>query len=373
MRTHHADGWDLVRGALLALAFLATSAAAGPQAPAQELPVYEHWRTFNVDDGLPSDKVLCVLVDGAEVWAGTEKGLARRRDGAWQVLTTADGLAHDVVVALALSADSGDLWVGTMGGLSRVSGGAVRSFTQLDSGLINDVIYAVATVGPDVWVATASGVSVLHPASGTWELYNHQNTLMHEPWCYGLTSSPERVWIAVWGGGVVEHEPQRGTWKAYRDPDGEMELDLVRDDGLVHDVTSAVAWDGAALWVGTYFGLSRYDGRTWRTWLEHESPLPSNFVNFVRARDGWAWIATDAGLAASDGERWVVYARGEEPPVTTLRVQLDEGAVEERALAAALPHGFVFGVAPVRDGVWVATGRGLALGTRATPDHREER
>jgi hypothetical protein len=37
----------------------------------------------------------------------------------------------------------GDVWAGTMGGLSRISGGRIDSFTQLNSGLSNDVVYGV--------------------------------------------------------------------------------------------------------------------------------------------------------------------------------------------------------------------------------------
>ena len=346
---------------LCTLPLLLTQAA--PQAPvAADLPVYTHWRTFTVADGLPSNKVLCVLVDGDSVWAGTDAGLARLRDGRWEAFTTADGLAHDVVIALAAGAPAGDLWIGTMGGLSRFSAGRIDSFTQLDSGLINDVIYAVGTYRDQVWVATASGVSAYHTADKRWELFNHENTVMHEPWCYGFASSPDRVYIAVWAGGVVEHDPVRRTWKAYRDPDGEMEIDLVRDDGLVHDVISSVAWEDGVLWASTYFGLSRYDGRTWRSWLEHESPLPSNFINLVKVRQGWAWLATDLGLAATDGERWVVYSSTDQPPGSVVRIQRGKDAPEELVLSRGLAHDFVFGLAPDAERVWAATGRGLSLG-----------
>jgi ligand-binding sensor domain-containing protein len=360
--------------ALLLTTALATTAAAAPQeavAPADEPPVYTHWRTYGLEDGLPSERVLSIAVDGDVVWAGTEAGLARLRDGQWETFTTADGLAHDVVSALTVCEVTGDLWIGTMGGLSRFSAGRIDSFTQLDSGLINDVIYGLDAVRGDVWIATASGVSGYHPDENRWELYNHENTVMHEPWCYGVTATEDRILIAVWAGGVVEHDPERGTWKAYRDPDGEMEIDLVRDDGLVHDVISGVSWENGVLWASTYFGLSRYDGRTWRSWLEHESPLPSNFINFVKVRDGWAWLATDLGLAATDGRRWIVWSLTEESQAPQLAVHRSESESEQITPDGGLPHNFVFSVAPDRDRVWVATACGVALGSRAPiePDH----
>ena len=321
------------------------------------------WTTWTTLDGLPSDKVLCVLRDGGDVWAGTERGLARLADGVWTSFGTDDGLAHRVVTALALAEDTGDLWIGTLGGLSRWSGGCLDSFHQLDSGLINDVIYALEVMDGKVWVATAAGVSVLEPRSGDWSLYDHENTVMHEPWCYGLTQAPGAMWVAVWGGGVVEHDLQRGTWRAYRDPDGEMEIDLFRDDGLIHDVTSAVSFAEGVLWVGTYFGLSRYDGRAWRSWLEHESPLPSNFINAVRARGRVAWIGTDRGLAAFDGERWIVCHAADAGGDT--RVVAADGSETRVPCEGALAHDYVLGLWVDDDAVWVATAEGLSVGRRA--------
>jgi len=344
----------------------ARAAANGSPRAEDGLPVYRDWRTFGVKDGLPSDKVLCVLVDRNthDVWAGTDKGLARRRGRAWTVFTPKEGLAYPVVSSLAVCEKTGDLWIGTFGGLSRFSAGRFDSFNQLNSGLINDVIYSVAVVRGKVWAATAAGVSVYDPEKKSWALYDHENTVMHEPWCYGLTAAADRVFIAVWGGGVVEHSLERNTWKAYRDPDHEMEIDLFRDDGLVHDITSAVSYADGILWVATYFGLSRFDGRLWHSYLDHDTPLPSNFINFVRARGRWAWIATDKGLAAFDGQRWIIYRRSENEAGGS--IQITGGGAEPRSLAtpSALGHNYVLGVDPQADCVWVATPAGLSVGSR---------
>lgn len=40
------------------------------------VPVYLEWHTFTTRDGLPSDKVYAVRVDGDRIWAGTDAGLA---------------------------------------------------------------------------------------------------------------------------------------------------------------------------------------------------------------------------------------------------------------------------------------------------------
>ena len=92
-------------------------------------PVYQRWETFRIADGLPSDKVFCVAVDGDRVWAGTDRGLARYEAGEWTVYTKKDGLTHDAVLALAVDPATRDLWAGTMGGLTHWSAGRFRGFT----------------------------------------------------------------------------------------------------------------------------------------------------------------------------------------------------------------------------------------------------
>ncbi len=136
-------------------AHAAQAASAAPQVPRFR---FENFTTAN---GLPDNHVFSVLVDGDRIWAGTENGLALYQNHAWKTYTTADGLAHRAVLSLALDKNTGDLWAGTMGGLSRVSGGRIDTYTQLNSGLSNDVVYGVSVEGENVWVATAAGACLL--------------------------------------------------------------------------------------------------------------------------------------------------------------------------------------------------------------------
>ena len=337
-------------------------AAAAPKA-ADPIAVVTGWKSYGKADGLPSEKVFAVCPDGDVVWVGTDRGLARLKDGAFTVFTEKDGLAYPVVSSLARCEETGDIWIGTFGGLSRYSGGRFDSFDQMESGLINDVVHAVTVIDGDVWAATAAGLSVYHPKEKTWELFDHENTVMHEPWCYSLTSSADRIYVGVWGGGVVEHDPERRTWKAYRDPDKELEIDLFRDDGLVSDVISGVSLDEGVLWAATYFGLSRYDGRLWRTYLEHDTPLPSNFINVAVARGRWVWLGTDAGMAVTDGRDWVVYRREQGEGAPGARIHR-EGREPTDVDTGGLPaHDYVLSIAFQEDRVWVGTAAGLSVGT----------
>ena len=152
---------------------------AGTLAAAQDMPMFR-WENFTAANGLPDNHVYSVLVDGKRIWAGTDNGLGLYENGTWKVFRSADGLAHQAVLSLALDKRTGDLWAGTMGGLSRVSAGRIDTYTQLNSGLSNDIVYGVGVLGDSVWTATAAGASRLNTRTGQWTLFNERNTPMYE-------------------------------------------------------------------------------------------------------------------------------------------------------------------------------------------------
>ena len=171
------------------------------------------------------------------------------------------------MLSLALDKRTGDVWAGTMGGLSRISAGRIDTFNQLNSGLSNDVVYGVAVQGDYIWTATAAGASRYNTRTGQWSLFNERNTPMYEIWTYAVTAGPDKVYYAVWGAGVLEYDIATERWKDYNDPDGETEIVLFKDQGLIHEITTSVSYVDKILWVATYFGDSRYDGRNWHNFL----------------------------------------------------------------------------------------------------------
>jgi ligand-binding sensor domain-containing protein len=99
-----------------------------------------------------------VAPDGM-IWAGTWGGGVSRWDGkSWRNLTTADGLAGNIVYAIAQDAD-GALWFGTDRGVSRYDGKSWRGYGRRE-GLLADHVYALAVApGGDVWAGTRRGVA----------------------------------------------------------------------------------------------------------------------------------------------------------------------------------------------------------------------
>jgi sugar lactone lactonase YvrE len=153
----------------------------------------KRWQSWNHKDGLGAPNVknlpaspntglgtrqrhdLTTLMAGAEsynpnyvfsilaapdksIWAGTWGGGVGRFDGkTWINLTTKDGLAGNIVYAIARDAD-GVFWFGTDNGVSRYDGKSWKTFGPAE-GLFDKNVYAVA-VAPngDIWAGTKKGV-----------------------------------------------------------------------------------------------------------------------------------------------------------------------------------------------------------------------
>ncbi len=325
------------------------------------MPVYGNWRNFTTKDGLPSDKTYCARIAGDKVYVGTHDGLAVYEKGKWRTYTTKDGLAHNGIVSVDVSELTGDVWIATLGGLSRFSGGKFETFNQFNSGMPNDLVYMVICDGKDVWVATGGGAGHYDTFTKEWEIFTEKNAPMHEPWTYGMSAGDGKIFIAAWGGGVIEYTTKTKQFRDYTDPDGFMEIDLQPNDGLVHDITTSTSWADGTLWVSTYFGMSRYDGKYWYGYFDHDSGLASNFINFLRAEGPVAFVCSDKGLSSTDGTNWVTYKKNDNNE-NGVAIVTSGGVKKEIPMSPSIAHNFIIGV-DAEDGViWLATSKGVSRG-----------
>jgi ligand-binding sensor domain-containing protein len=328
---------------------------------AKSMPVYGNWTNYTTRDGLPSNKAYAVRIDGDRVLVGTHDGLAVYENEKWRTFTTKDGLAHNGIVSIDVSELTGDVWLGTLGGLTRWSAGKFENFTQFNSGMPNDLVYCVICDGKDVWVATGGGAGHYDTYTKEWEIFTEKNAPMHEPWTYGVSAGDGKIFIAAWGGGVIEFNNKTKKFRDYIDPDGFMEIDLLPDDGIVHDITTATSYADSILWVSTYFGMSRYDGKNWKGYFKEDSGLASNFINFLRAEGPVVFICSDNGLSSFNGETWVTYKKNDNDK--NGKAIITKGPEKkEIELFPSIAHNFIIGVDAENDILWVATSQGVSRG-----------
>lgn len=337
---------------------------------AEKLPyVYTEWEHYTEKDGLCNDHILAVRPDGDKVWVGTEDGLARidKKTGAIKCWREKDGLPWRVISSIDVNEKTGEVWLGLFGGgLARFSGGRFDHFHQLNSGIVNDVVYGVAVENDNVWAATTAGASRYNTITKEWTIFTEKNSPMEEIWNYGVSYDDGKVYLGVWGSGVLEFDVATEKWKNYLDPDGEMEIDLYRDDGLVHVITTSTSHVDGVLWVSTYFGMSRYDGRHWRGYYADETGLPSDFGNAVRGRSAnEGWFATDKGVGVCtdfETDTWVSYTRDAATGGGKAVVTRNKKVLEEIDMAKGISHNHVLWIDFDGKDVWVGTAKGLSRG-----------
>jgi signal transduction histidine kinase/CheY-like chemotaxis protein/ligand-binding sensor domain-containing protein len=163
-------------------------------------------RRFRRVDDVPA--VACWAVaegPGGDVLVGSAKGLYRFTGASWQHLTTADGLRHDVVLALAANMPN-EFWVGYWfsGSITRVRvEGSRLSMTHYDtgSGIRGEMTYFLGfDARGRLWAGTDQGVRVLDGAR--WHQYDHSDGLIWDD-CdlQGFAAQADgTVWIGTSGG-----------------------------------------------------------------------------------------------------------------------------------------------------------------------------
>ncbi len=256
---------------------------------------------FTEANGFPSNVTHGIAVgrDGA-VWVGLDgKGLLRMQQDAaskistklytsndglssnnvWRILVDTSNPAHDVV------------WAATNGGgVSRLENGVITSFSSKE-GLQNPIISALWRDGAGaMWFGTwGGGVSRL--ANGIVTSYTAKEGLSHNV-VYSIVGDREgALWIGTQGGGITRlHTSSFTTYTTLDGLVGDFAVSFAQSEKRVNR-TSA----DSALWIGTYNGLSRFDGKTFTNYTT-KNGLPSNNVHSL-----WQ----DSSDGTSNGALWV--------------------------------------------------------------------
>lgn len=333
----------------------------------QQAALQVKWVNYTTADGLPSDRVLTVAVDGERVWAGTDSGLALIENGkVARVFKPEDGLANRVVTGIAVDKNTGDVWIATFGGLSRFSGGVFQNYGNLTSGLANDIVYDVGVKGSYVWAVTTAGISRLNTQTGEWSNFNEENTPMTEALSAGVAIAQSRLYFSVWGNGVLVYDLATGKWKSYRDIDETAKSGHQPNTESSHKFVTGLAYNREThtLWVATNFGLSTYDGRVWRNYPSIDEGLTPSLINRIQSRGHEIWACTDDGLKYLDVRTgtWTTFRRTAETGSGTILITKPNRKDAEKETPTSLSGNRVLNVAFQGRNIWVATTSGLSYG-----------
>jgi ligand-binding sensor domain-containing protein len=281
------------------------------------------WTHFTTENGLSSNVVLSIAVQGENVWFGTFAGGAsylQKASGQWSAYTTKGGkalakkmhssltwenaLEDNHVTAIAVDPDDG-VWFGTtfygfgdLFGVSRWGGSPTPRWTTygLAQGLVCNDITSLAIDRDSVWAGTQKGLGRYIKKTGAWRFYGSSKQIPGK-YVNVVLSRGQEVWLGT-SLGIVILDKKEGTWKSFQSK-----------DGLPEDTIQALAFDGVNIWAGgTYGSLALYSEREGRWSTVHTNDgLEGKWIKAMATDGTFLWVARDGGVSCLDipGGQWL--------------------------------------------------------------------
>jgi len=325
-----------------------------------------HWHDGKVEildtsRGLPSEAVYSLAIDHAgTVWAGTQAGPARYRNGRFERDPRLATLDTKRIFSLLGDRD-GSLWLAPLGiGICRLTSIHLECENKV-TGLAGETVRSMFEDSEgNLWMGTTS--NGLHRFSDsklitvTGEMESNSVRAVYQ-------DAANTIWVGTDGGGLARYEGHS------------LVPATAFNDKLPSRLVRAISSDDESLWVGTIEGVSRIfaDGRVRNIGIADGLPGTIVFA-FARSRDGGMWVATLQGVAKvkdnrvtvveetrgadtralhedEDGRLWI----GERSGLHCLRA-----GVFDMCGTAGLPSTSVFAFHPDEDGdMWLGTSVGL--------------
>ncbi len=262
----------------------------------------ENWITYTIEDGLAGNKISSLAIGpyGA-LWAGTDGNGVSSYDAqtqTWMTYTSADGLAGNRIWDIALGPEN-ELWFAALdGGISRFhpKEGRFITYTNQD-GLPGNSVWSLALAPDGTLWAGMNGSGLVHFDGADWVAYTAESTQggLRSDLVYALAVTPDNVvWAGTWNGGISSFDGER--WTHYPGFRGAGDY---RTQPNSNNIYSAVSELNGAVWFGGIYGVSRFDGRVWRTYHTNDGLIEMHGYSLAIAKDGTIWVGTENGVSHS--------------------------------------------------------------------------
>lgn len=269
---------------------------------------YQH---YTQREGLSSNMVNCIAVQGEEVWFGTYGGgatLFNKTKKLWRAYTTKgepldkedDGnsihwknlLPYNHVSVIIPDRDR--IWFGTYfygfggGGISYYAPSKKPPWKRFNTngGKAKKVV-SMAVDGESVWVGSEKGLSVLDKKTEGWRAFYSMEDGLPGNFINAIVVNGRILWVAT-NVGVSRFDKDRKAWKHYS-----------QDEGLPETEIRSLARVGQSLWAGGSTGtLAEYDAVTdrWKR-LGPTDSLKNGAIHFITATKGRVLICRENGLS----------------------------------------------------------------------------
>jgi ligand-binding sensor domain-containing protein len=285
-----------------------TSSIAGPL----KKPLsYQH---ITQKEGLSSNMVFAIGVQGDEVWFGTYEGGAthyNRSKKSFRHFTTKgepavkadDGesirwknhLAYNHVSVITPDVDR--IWFGTY--FYGFGGGGISYYhpqknPQWKPFNTNDgrakKVNAIAVDGESLWVGSEKGISLLDKTTEGWKQFFSTRDGLSGNFVNSILIEPDAVWMAT-NGGISRLQKAKRIWKNYSEKEGLTEIEI-----------KALAKVGQRIWAGgSRGGLFEYDSASdrWKR-LDPADPLKNGGIQSIAVTREKVIVCRDNGASLYD-------------------------------------------------------------------------
>ncbi|HXX33825.1 MAG TPA: two-component regulator propeller domain-containing protein [Thermodesulfobacteriota bacterium] len=272
------------------------------------------FQQLTAQDGLSSEMVNAIAVQGEEVWFGTEGGGATLYDRSKKIYKayTTKGEPMDKVdkgvsirwqnllpynhVSVILP-DVDRVWFGTYfygfggGGISYYQPQKSPSWKRFNTndGRAKKVV-SMAVDGEWVWVGSEKGLSLLDKKTEGWKRFYSTNDGLSGNFINSLLVQPSFLWAAT-NGGISRFDKVKKIWKTYS-----------QKEGLTETEIKSLASVGQKIWAGGIGGtLSEYDPvlDRWNK-IEPSDPLKNGGIYSIAMAKEKVFICRDSGISIYD-------------------------------------------------------------------------
>lgn len=223
------------------------------------------------------------------IWIGHDGGLARFRDGSWEVIAPSAGAPFSKVLSLAERHD-GSIVIGTELDVISYKDGIWTSLLGQNAPTIASADVLFEDIDGDLWAGcgqpTHGGLYRLNGSS--WTSYTVNNGLPHLSVRGIFQARDGTLWVAT---GFSRH----GGAALYTD---ETWTNLTVENGLAGESTRSVYEDDAGrMWIGSeYDGITVGSPGSWRILTEKDGLAGYEVKVMSQDPDGTYWLGTNSGL-----------------------------------------------------------------------------
>jgi ligand-binding sensor domain-containing protein len=312
----------------------------------------KEWTKYSFLDGLPSDEIHALALEGNTLWVGTKRGLAKFDGNAWETFNMLNSDLPDNNI-LSIKVDKNKIkWIGTAKGIASLDNtGNMTKYADedvankpiaaitfdaqgapllaveynlvklvqkdwtvqkafIDQDYIDNTIHHILTDAAGVtWVATSRG-GIFKQNGSDWTVINRQNSRLpsNDINLIAIDNKGSR-WVGTNNEGLFKYTGT-SNWTQYYTSSSAIPDNTIND--LKCDKSGNV-WFGSK----TQGVLGKFTGYNWQTFSKDNAPIPTNALIIsvgLHPDNATRWFGTDTkGVFKFDGKTWTNYHPQDHP------------------------------------------------------------